>query len=172
MSVAENNAGEMLREALFRSGIPTKALAAETHYSVDAYYSAMNGKRKIPQDARNKIASVSILAGLAVAAEATGYKLFSFVTGDRHPQALIRRVEKEDQEADAALKEIPFLLLDKNGPEDLSESDLERLRNAGQETCDRIRADLNLICEMDDTYRLGLIDYLIEKEKTANPAVR
>ncbi|HCF71970.1 MAG TPA: hypothetical protein DER33_10390 [Syntrophomonas sp.] len=165
MSVAENHAGEMLKEALFRSGTPTKALAAETNYSVDAYYLAMNGKRKIPQDAREKIASVSILAGLAVAMEATGYKLFSFISGDRHPQTLIRRVEKEDQEADAALKQIPFIILDKQKPEDLSSQELEMVRKAGRETCDRIRADLNLICELDDTYRLGLINYLLDKKE-------
>ncbi|MEN6325832.1 MAG: hypothetical protein ABFD18_06460 [Syntrophomonas sp.] len=171
MSVLEKDVGEMLQEALLRSDTPVKALAAETNYSVDAYYSAISGKRKIPQEAKGKISAVSIMAGLAVALEATGYKVFQILGGDRHPQTAIRKVEKEDREAEAALMDIPFMILDKNCPEDLTLGERELVKKAGEEICDRIRADLNLVCELDDTYRLGLIEYLLEKKKTA-PAVR
>ena len=108
-----------------------------------------------------------------MALEMTGYKLFNYFSGDRHPQTLIRRVEKEDREADAAMHDIPFVLIDKQTAQDLSPEDRLMVQNAGKEICDRICADLNLVCELDDTFQLGLVDYLLDKkEKTAIPAVR
>lgn len=172
MAVVEKQVGSMLHEALRRSDTPIKALAAETNYSDDAFYSAMAGKRKIPRDARGKISSINIMAGLAVAMEVTGYKIFNILGGDRHPQTIIRKVEKEDREADAALRDLPFVILDKNCPEDLSPEDREIVIKVGQEICDRIKADLNLICELNDTYNLDLLDYLLEKKKTVDQTAR
>lgn len=159
----------MLREAIERSGIPPKALAAETNYSVDAIYAACAGKRKIPREARQKLSGMHLLAGLAVALEATGYKkVFGFFAGDRHPQNLIRRVEKEDTEADEALKPLGWLLIDKAGPEDLTDEDRQAVKTAAREIMQRIQAEFNLLIELEDRFKLGLTQYLTQgKEKTA-----
>ena len=173
MGALEQEVGSMLKEAISRGDIPVKSLAIETKYSTDAFYMAMKGKRSTPQDARERISALNILGGMALALEVTGYKFFSYASGDRHPQTLIRRVEKEDREADAAMHDIPFVLIDKQTAQDLSPEDRLMVQNAGKEICDRICADLNLVCELDDTFQLGLVDYLLDrKEKTANPAVR
>ncbi len=173
MEAIQQEVGSMLKEALNRGDMPVKSLAMGTNYSTDAFYMAMKGKRSTPQDARERIASLNILGGLAMALEMTGYKLFNYFSGDRHPQTLIRRVEKEDREADAAMHDIPFVLIDKQTAQDLSPEDRLMVQNAGKEICDRICADLNLVCELDDTFQLGLVDYLLDKkEKTAIPAVR
>jgi len=74
-------------------------------------------------------------------------------------------VEKEDHEADTALKEMGWRLIDKNGPEDLTEEDRIALTVAAKEIADRIRTDFNLLIEWEDRYKLGLLDLLIEKEK-------
>lgn len=157
----------MLGEAIRRSGIPPKAIAAETNYSVDAIYAACQGKRKIPRDATRKLSSVNMLAGMAVALQETGYRVFEFFSGDRHPQTMLRRVEKEDSEADEALKGIGWRTIDKDSPEDLTEDDRTALKIAAKEVADRIKTDFNLLVEWDDRYQLGILDYLIGKNKKA-----
>lgn len=158
--------GTMLREGLERHGAPPKAVAAEINYSIDAVYAAMNNKRRIPKDAGPKLAGMHPMAGLAVALEATGYnKLFSIIEGDRHPQTMIRRVEKEDFEADEALKPVSWIIIDKNRPEDLTPEEVVMMKAAVKEICDRVINELNLVIELDDRYRLGLMDVIRTKEK-------
>jgi len=158
--------GMMLQEAITRSDIPVKELAAETHYSIEAIYAAMKEQRRIPQDAKRKLSAMHLLAGWAICLQETGYRIFGFITGDRHPQTMLRRVEKEDAEADNALKGLGLRLLDKDGPEDLTEDDRVALTLAAKEVADRIRTDFNLLIELEDRYKLGLLKLLIEKEKS------
>jgi len=166
--------GDMLRIALESLGEPVKSVARETGYSVDAFYAAQNGKRHIPQDAKPKLSQKHPMFGMTVAFEDTGYQCFSYVDRDRHIQTMIRRLEKEDMEADEALRPLGFMLIDKNEPEDLTQDDEFVLRAAAKEISERIQADLNLLVEMETRYRLGLTEYLIggsglqAKEKPAS----
>lgn len=123
MAVAENKVGEMLREALERSDIPVKALARESNYSEDAFYAAMQGKRKIPREAKRNIAELHPLGGLAVAYQETGYVCFLVMQGDQHPQNVLLKAMKEDYEADQALEGMGWRLIDKQRPEDLTDDD-------------------------------------------------
>jgi hypothetical protein len=100
-----------------------------------------------------------------LAAEATGYNIFQYLDGDRHPQTMIRRVEKEDAEADEALRPIGWRIINKNTPEDLTEDDKTALRAAATEIIHRVIAELNMLVEWEDRYSLGLLDYITGKEK-------
>jgi len=107
-----------------------------------------------------------LLAGLAMALEATGYRrLFGYIQGDRHPQSMIRRVEKEDAEADAALQPIGWRIIDKDGPDDLTADDKLALLTAGKEIADRVKAEINLLIEWEDRYQLGLLEHLTGEKK-------
>lgn len=154
----------MMQEAINRSGMSAQEFAESVNYSKDAVYKAMQGRRRIPSDAKGHLAQLNIMGGLAVAHEATGYCIFSITNKDRHPQNLIRRLEKEDREADEALKDIPYLIIDATAAADLSPQAKEATRKAMMEVADRIRADLDLLVEMDHRYKLGVIEYLTTKK--------
>jgi transcriptional regulator with XRE-family HTH domain len=129
------------------------------------------GERNLAPDLMPKASKMHMLAGMGVALMATGYKIFEFIKGNRDPQTMLRRVEKEDSEADNALKGLGIRLIDKNGPEDLTEDDRIALTVAAKEIADRIRHDFNLLVELEDRYKLGLMDLLVEKENSPKRAV-
>jgi hypothetical protein len=155
----------MLGIAIEKSGKPPKAIAAEVNYSVDAIYKAAKGKRPIPAEARRKLSEIHPLAGLAVAFEATGYSIFDYIEGDRHPQTMLRRVEKEDRDVDEALKkhEIAWRTIDKQTAADLTAEDVIALRAVATEISQEIIAQLNLLIEWEDRYQLGLLDIFRQK---------
>lgn len=149
-----------------------KEIARRINYSDEMLSKVLAGERNLAPDVTPKLAGMHPLIGQALAEEATHYKCFSYIDGDRHPQTMLRRVEKEDFEADQALKTVPWILIDKSQPEDLTTDEKMILQKAGREVCDRIKVDLNLAVELDDRFQLGLLDYLLEKEKTALKAAR
>jgi transcriptional regulator with XRE-family HTH domain len=158
----------MLKQGIER-GVGSQKEAARLLNVTDSMLSKiLSGERSLAPDLKPRVAKMHPLAGLAVALEATGYKIFELLTGDRHPQNLIRRVEKEDAEADEALRPIGLMLIDKSGPEDLADDDRHALRMAAREIIHRVRAELNLLVELEDRFRLGLLRDLVgEKEKAA-----
>lgn len=157
-----------LAAAIEKSGITIKDLALRTKYHPDAIYKAARGERRIPADAKPELAKASILIGMEIARMETGYSgLFRYIEGDRHPQVMLRRVEKEDSEADRALQGLGWRTINKNTAGDLAPEDRMALQAAGKELIDRIRADLNLVIEWEERFRLGLVDYLTgAKEST------
>ncbi|MCL6479314.1 MAG: hypothetical protein K6T65_13055 [Peptococcaceae bacterium] len=163
----------MLKQGIER-GVGSQKEAARLLNVTDSMLSKiLSGERSLAPDLKPRVAKMHPLAGLAVALQATGYRIFEYIRGDRHPQTMIRRVEKEDAEADAALKKIAMLIIDAEGPGDLTEEMRRELFLAGKELCDRIRADLNAVIELEDRYQLGLLEYMTgQKEKTlAEPRV-
>ncbi|NLW90971.1 MAG: hypothetical protein GXY34_05160 [Syntrophomonadaceae bacterium] len=122
-------------------------------------------ERDLAPDLMPKASKTHLIIGISVAEDATGYSCLSYIEGDRHPQTMIRRVEKEDAEADAALRKLPLMLLDKHTGADLTQEEREHATLTGWELCDRIRADLNLVAELDDRYQLGLVSYLTERKR-------
>ncbi len=171
MGVVEKQVGIMLKEALDKSDIAPKALAQETNYSVDAYYAAMAGKRRIPADARKSVAKIHPMGGLAVAYQETGYQVFMVMEGDQHHQNVLQRALKEDHEADQALCGMSFRLVDKQCEHDITEEDRLAIMTAAMELVDRIRADLSLLVTWEDTFKIQLVKLLLgaitEKEKAA-----
>lgn len=151
-----------LRIALVSRYGTGKKAACVLGYSEEMLSKILTGVRNIAPDIMPKMAQANIAAGMAIAEETTGYMCFQRTEGDRHPQTMIRRVEKEDAEADAVLKQIPLILLDKDCPEDLSDLDRQIVMLAGKELADRIHADLNLMEVLDDHYQLGLINHLVQ----------
>lgn len=157
----------MLREGIERGVGNCNEAARRLNVTPSMLSKVLSGERNLAPDLKPRVAKMHPLAGLAVALQATGYKIFEYIKGDRHPQTMIRRVEKEDAEADAALKKIAVLIIDAEGPEDLTEDARRELFRAGKELCDRIRADLNTVIELEDRFQLGLLDYMTgEKEKS------
>lgn len=129
-------------------------------------------ERNLAPDLMPKASRMHPLAGLGIALITTGYRIFEYITGDRHHQTMIRKAEKEDAEADAALKRIAILLLDANGPEDLTEEVREEAALLLNEVLDRINMDFNTVIEIDDRFRLGIMEYLVGgKEKTTQRRV-
>jgi hypothetical protein len=161
----------MIQEAITRCGMDPAQIAVRINYSRDAIYKAQQGTRPVPRDAGTKLSALHPLWGMAIALQETGYRLFNFATGDRHPQVLIRRDEKEDHEADQALKTLPYLILDKHGPEDMTPEDYEVLRTFFRESIESISARINLMIELDDRYQAGLLDELRgDREKDRSKA--
>jgi hypothetical protein len=153
----------ILRIAMTKKFGNSKKAACFLGYSPEMMSRVLNGERNIAPDLMPKIAKANITAGMAIAEETTGYRCFQRIEGDRHPQTMIRRVEKEDAEADAVLRQIPWVIIDKQCPEDLSEEEREVVCLAGKEIADRIRADLNLLETLDDFFQLGLVDHLVQQ---------
>lgn len=154
----------MLQEAINRSGQSPQEFAQNIHYSRDAVYKACQGNRRIPADAKRDVARLNILGGMAVAHESTGYCIFQITEGDKHPQTMIRRLEKEDMEADTAMRSIPYIIIDAESAADLSPEDRTTLKQAMKELADRIHVELNILVEMDDRYDLGSLEYLLRKK--------
>lgn len=162
----------VLRKGIEKAFGTQKEAARQVNYSNEMLSKVLAGERNLAPDIAPRLSRAHVMIGQALAEETTGYSCFSYIDGDRHPQTMIRRVEKEDFEADAAMRIIPWLLIDKNGPEDLEPGERSKLVHAGREVCDRIKADLNFIVEIDDRFKLGLVDYLTENKKTARVAAR
>lgn len=154
----------VLRMGIHKIGTQ-KETARRINYSDEMLSKVLAGERNLAPDVVPKLAGMHPLIGQALAEEATGYKCFSYIDGDRHPQTMLRRVEKENWEADEALKKLPWLLIDKRGSEDLTAEERLLMQKAGREVCDRIKVDLNFVVEMDDRFKLDLLDYLLEKER-------
>lgn len=154
-----------MREGIEKAFGSHQEAARQINVTPSMLSKVLAGERNIAPDIRQKLARMHPMVGLALALEATGYRIFSYIRGDRHPQTMLRRVEKEDAEADAALEPLAWRTIDKDGPEDLTPEDVIALKAAGKEIADRIRADINLLVEWEDRYQLGLLDYLTEKEK-------
>ncbi len=157
----------LLRRGIERGCGTQKEAARRLNYTPGMLNKILAGERNIASEVKPKMAQMHPLAGLALAQEVTGYSMFSYIEGDRHPQTMLRRVEKEDTEADAALRPLGWRIIDKNSPEDLSKDDVFALVAVGKEVSERIKADLNLLVELEDRFQLGLLDYLTgEKEKS------
>lgn len=156
----------MLREGIERGVGTIQEAARQTNVTSSLLSKILSGERSVAPDLKPKLSKMHILAGLAMALEATGYRrLFGYIQGDRHPQSMIRRVEKEDAEADAALQPIGWRIIDKDGPEDLTADDKFALLAAAKEITDRVKAEINLLIEWEDRYQLGLLEYLTGEKK-------
>jgi hypothetical protein len=125
------------------------------------------GVRNLSPDVKPKLSQMHLIAGLALAQEVTGYNIFDYIEGDRHPQTMIRRVEKEDHEAHEALKPLGWRIIDKQKPEDLTDEDVFALNAVGKEISDRVKADINLLIELEERFRVGLLEYLTGKKEIA-----
>lgn len=161
----------MLRYCIEKSCGTIKEAARRLNYSPEMLSKILAGERNIAPEIRVKMARMHPLAGLALALEATGYKWFSYIEGDRHPQNLIQRVLKEDEEADKALEPIPKKLIDKTGLGDLTDEDIKKLRAAAKEISEDITAKINLLIEWEDRYQIGLLDLLVKEKSPANPRI-
>lgn len=156
--------GQILRNLPLVTGLTPKAIAMETGISVDAYYKAVKEEHRIPSEARQKLASLHPAAGMAVAYEATGYEMFKCEGNDTHLQCLITMLEKERSEADEAVKDLRFALLNIK-PDSISEEAKDFLRNTAKEVVDVIEVKLRILNSLDSEFGLGLGELLQGKEK-------
>lgn len=156
----------VLRQGIERCVGTYQEVARHINVTPSMLSKMLSGERSVAPDVASKLSGMHLIAGLALAEEVTNYSCFSYIIGDRHPQTMVRRVEKEDAEADEALRALGLILIDKGGPEDLTPDERTTFLLVGKELADRIRADLNLLVELDDRFKLGLVDYLADKKKT------
>lgn len=166
----------MAARALLKRGVERgcgtqKEAARKLNYSPEMLNKILSGERNIASDIKPKMAQLHLMAGLALAQEATGYSWFEFLEGDRHPQNLLQRVLKEDSEADEALKPMGWRLIDKNQPEHLTPEDVMALNVAAKEMSHRIVAEINLLIEWEDRFHLGLLEHLTGKKEKSPDCV-
>lgn len=133
----------------------------------------LTGERGIAPDLKPGFSKISLEAGIAIAHEDTGYSMFLIIEGDRHPQTMIRRAEKEDHDVHAAMDahQIPWRTIDKTKGEDLNQDDVLALNVTAKEIADRIRADINLLIQWEKDFGLGLLDYLTGKKEIPSTCV-
>ncbi len=157
--------GEMVRGAL--KGHSVSTIARETNYSEDALYKAIEGKRRIPRDARPHLAKMHLLAGLAVALEDTGYVCFEPLAGDRHPLAMAEKVRLELHRLVDEIEILPAHLVDKLQAGDLAPEDKALLEDVDQEMIKLLRALFSFLVESQDQYEEPVTQMLVEKRKAA-----
>jgi plasmid maintenance system antidote protein VapI len=158
--------GDMLELGVMAMNIPPKALAAEIGYSVDALYLAFKGERSIPVKARIKLSSKNLIMACAVALEGTGLSnIFGYQNVDRHIQSMIIRVKAKNKEVDNLVNELPIMLLDKNSIDDLTEDELNQVRDIAMKVLEGLNCSLNLAMELDSRYSLELTDDLKKKKR-------
>ena len=160
-------ASDMLQLAIMCCDKPPKIIAQDIGYSVDSIYSAMKGIRNIPVNARQKLASVNVIAAAAVALEATGCKrLFGYQKVDRHVQSMIVRLKSRDKVTDRILDDMPAMLLDKESRDDFSAEEIMWLQDAACRIADLANGHINLIMELETKYKLGITEYLQDNKKS------
>jgi hypothetical protein len=157
----------MVREAIERSDAPVKAWAIECGVSVDALYAACQEKRPIPRQARRKLSTMHLLAGLAVALEDTGYVCFEPLAGDRHPLAMVEKVKQEVLRLAGELAVLPPHLVDKLRAGDLAPEDRALLEDVDQEMIRLLRALFSFLVESESQYEEPVTAMLAEKKRAA-----
>jgi len=95
----------MTPRALLKRGIELgcgtqKEAARRLNYSPEMVNKILAGERNIAPEVKPKLSGMHLIAGLALAQEATGYAIFDYIDGDRHPMVMLQRTLKEDAEAD------------------------------------------------------------------------
>lgn len=150
---------DMVQLALMACDKPPKALAIELKCSISAVYQSLQGTRTLPASAMRKFAKLNLIASSAMAMQATGFKkLFKYRKSDRHIQSRLVELKIFDKRADEAMNMLPELLFDKNSPKDLTDEDRKVILNAVSAMMDRDNVALNLFMELDNKYKLDLVN--------------
>lgn len=84
--------------------------------------------------------------------------MFKYRKSDRHIQARLVELKIFDKRADEAMNMLPELLFDKNSPKDLTDEDRNVILNAVSAMMDRDNVALNLFMELDNKYKLDLVN--------------
>lgn len=163
MSIAER---EVMRMGLVCTLGSQKEVGRYVNQSEQMMSLIFSGQRRIADDIKHRMSEVSFKAGVAIASENTGYTgLFSYIDCDRHPQNLIRRVEREDREADDAVQRLSQLLIDKFMPEDFTAEDKQKVREYCKEIVDDVREKINLLMESYERCGIGVPEEVRKKKK-------
>lgn len=150
---------DMVQLALMACDKPPKALAIELKCSISAVYQSLQGTRTLPASAMRKFAKLNLIASSAMAMQATGFKkLFKYRKSDRHIQSRLVELKMFDKRADEAMNMLPELLFNKNSPKDLTDEDRKVILNAVSAMMDRDNVALNLFMELDNKYKLDLVN--------------
>ena len=158
----------MVRAGLNSAGYSVSMLAAEVNYSPDALYKAIEGKRRIPKDARPRLARLHLLAGLAVALQDTGYCCFQPVEGDRHFLATTERVHQELHKLIVEINALPPHLLDKLKADDLAPEDHVLLEATDQQMIRLLPAIFSFLVESQDQFQEPVTAMLAGNKKAAS----
>ena len=150
---------DMVQLALMACDKPPKALAIELKCSISAVYQSLQGTRTLPASAMRKFAKLNLIASSAMAMQATGFKkLFRYRKSDRHIQSRLVELKIFDKRADEAMNMLPELLFNKNSPKDLTDEDRKVMLNAVNAMMERDNVALNLFMELDNKYKLDLVN--------------
>ena len=150
---------DMMQLALMACDKPPKALAIELKCSISAVYQSLQGTRTLPASAMRRFAKLNLIASSAMAMQATGFKkLFRYRKSDRHIQSRLVELKIFDKRADEAMNMLPELLFNKNSPKDLTDEDRKVMLNAVNAMMERDNVALNLFMELDNKYKLDLVN--------------
>lgn len=141
---------DMVQLAIMTCDKPPKALAIELKCSISAVYQSLAGTRTLPASAMRKFAKLNLIASSAMAMQDR--------KSDRHIQARLVELKIFDKRADEAMNMLPELLFDKNSPKDLTDEDRKVILNAVSAMMDRDNVALNLFMELDNKYKLDLVN--------------
>lgn len=147
-----------LNEELHRLGITHDRLARMTHYSRQSVTAWANGRRTLPEDAREKLASLSPRLALEIAADdPVNIFLSGWLDGDVVDLSILAtktKLAEELEEGAAGLRELS--LVNKCRPEHLTEEDRKQIHIAIQELLDLMTCIPVFLVNLSEKYGLNL----------------
>lgn len=147
-----------LNEELHRLGITHEKLARMTHYSRQSVTAWANGRRSLPDDAREQLAKLSPRLALEIAAEdPVNIFLSGWLDGEIVDLSILgtkTKLAEELEEAAAGLRELN--LVNKCRPEHLTDEDRRRIHTTIQELLDLMTCIPVFLVNISEKHELNL----------------
>ena len=156
---------DIIQMAIMCCNQPPKAIASEIECSVSALYEAVKGRRCIPAKVMKKFSKLNLAATIAMANQATDFKLFTYRKVDDHIQSRLTELKKLDREADIVMNTLPEFLLNKNSRNDFNSEEFAQFLEYVDVLMERDNASLCLFTKLDSQFQLNLVN---RKKETAS----
>lgn len=147
-----------LHEEMSRLGITHDQLARMTHYSRQSVTAWANGRRHLPEDAKEQLAKLSPRLALEIAAEdPVNIFLSGWLDGEIVDLSILGTKTKLAEELREAAKELQELnLVNKCKQEHLSDQDRKHIHIAIQELLDLMTCIPVFLVNISEIYQLNL----------------
>jgi len=147
-----------LHEEMDRLGLTHDKLARMTHYSRQSVTAWANGRRTLPEDAREKLAKLSPRLALEIAAgDPVNIFLSGWLDGEFVDLSVLgtkTKLAEELEEGAAGLRDLN--LINKCKPEHLSDQDRKQIHIAIQELLDLMTCIPVFLVNISEKYELNL----------------
>jgi transcriptional regulator with XRE-family HTH domain len=160
---------EAIREERDRLDLSQEELGAMLHYSAKTVSAIENKRRRLPEEAKLKLAAMSPRLALEICGECPA-NIFStdWLDGevvDLSPLAVTAKLIEETEELLEALRGLARSLVNKNSPELLTEADRADLENALLEMMDLLLGGKVWTVKMALVYGNKVVDLRAVREK-------